>query len=686
MSPRLPALASLACLGVAAQAPAPVPVEAIVVTATRTDRPAFDLPASIDAIGAERIRESQWQVNLSETLPSLAGVTANNRQNYAQDLQVSIRGFGARSTFGVRGLRVIVDGIPATLPDGQAQISHIDLASAERIEVLRGPFSVLYGNSSGGVISVFTLAPSPRSEAGASLAVGSFDSWRLGASASGRAGAMGYTASVARFETGGYRDHSAAVRTNANAIARWDAGAKTSVTLVANVLDMPDTQDPLGLTREQYESDPRSVAPVALLFDTRKSVDQFQVGTTIEQALDAANLLRLTLHGGSRGTQQFQAIPVAVQANPLHPGGVIDLGRAYAGVDARWTHSCIVGGGPFALVAGASADRLQEDRRGYQNFSGTGIGVQGALRRDESNRVTESGLYAQVEWDPAPAWRLLGGVRWSRVSFRSSDHYVTAANPDDSGSVEFTATTPVLGITWRASPRLNAYAAAGRGFETPTTNELAYRPDGMTGLNLDLGPAKSDHYEAGLKWREEAGWRASGAVYRVETDDEIVVATNVGGRATFRNAGGTRREGVEVQAERAWGALALLASFSTLRARYRDVFSGNDMPGIPQRAAFADLRWRPAAAAELGLEVRHSGRMLVNDANTDAAEAHTVASLRAAHTWLLAGSMLRAYLRVDNLFDRRYAGSVIVNEGNQRYFEPAPGRTWLAGLSLALRP
>jgi iron complex outermembrane receptor protein len=687
MSPRLPAaLASLACLGAAAQVPTPVPVEAIVVTATRTDRPAFDLPASIDAIGADRIRDGQWQVNLSETLPALAGVTANNRQNYAQDLQVSIRGFGARSTFGVRGLRVIVDGIPATLPDGQSQISHIDLASAERIEVLRGPFSVLYGNSSGGVINVFTQAPSARPAAGASMAAGSFDTWRLGAAASGRVGAVGYTASAARFETGGYREHSAAVRTNANALARWDVKPGTRIAMVVNALDMPDTQDPLGLTREQYESDPRSVAPAALLFDTRKSVDQLQAGGTIEQVLDAANVLRMTAHGGNRGTQQFQSIPVAVQASPLHPGGVIDLERTYAGVDARWTYSCDAVAGPFTLVAGASADWLEEDRRGFENFSGTQLGIQGALRRDEANRVAESALYAQVEWDPVPAWRLLGGVRVSRVSFRSRDHFVTAANPDDSGGAEYSATTPVLGVTWRAAPRLNAYAAAGRGFETPTTNELAYRPDGSTGLNLDLRPAKSDHYEAGLKWREEAGWRATAAIYRVETDDEIVVATNVGGRATFRNAGGTRREGVELQAERDWGAVALLASFSTLRARYRDVFSGNDMPGIPERAAYADLRWRPAASAELGLEVRHSGRMQVNDANTDAAEAYTVASVRAAYEWRLAGTRLRAFLRVDNVLDRRHAGSVIVNEGNQRYFEPAPGRAWLAGVSLPMSP
>ena len=674
----------IAVIPVAAQQE-PVRADPVVVTATRVARPSADVPASIDAIDGARLHDSQLQVNLSETLPALAGVIANNRQNYAQDLQISIRGFGARSTFGVRGLRVIVDGIPATLPDGQAQVSHVDLGSAGRIEVLRGPFSVLYGNSSGGVISVFTRSPPETPEAQANLTAGSFDTWRVGAVASGRSGSLDYTLSASRFETGGYRDHSAAERTNANALLRWQAGARTTVSLLVNALDMPDTQDPLGLTREQYEADPRSVAPAALLFDTRKSVDQLQGGMALEHSLDGANALRLALHGGERGTQQFQSIPVAVQAAPLHPGGVIDLERSYAGADARWTWSGKAGDAPLTFVAGLNVDRLEEGRRGFQNFSGAQIGVQGELRRDESNRVTETGVFAQLEWDPSPAWRLLGGLRASRVQFRSQDHYVTAANPDDSGSASYSATTPVAGITWRATPNLNAYAALGRGFETPTTNELSYRPGGATGLNLDLRAATSDHYETGIKWTDAAAWRATAAIFRVDTDDEIVVDTNIGGRSTFRNAGGTRREGVELQAERDWGPVRALASFSSLRAVYRDLFSGNSMPGIPERSAYADIRWRPIERAELGLEVRHSGRMFVNDANSDAAEPYTVASLRAGYAMGVGASSLRAFVRVDNIFDRRYAGSVIVNEGNARYFEPAPGRTWLAGVSLALR-
>lgn len=676
----------LAVFPAAGQPPgaAPVPGDPIVVTATRTDRRALDVPASVEVIDARRLREGQPQVNLSETLPALPGVVANNRQNYAQDLQISIRGFGARSTFGVRGIRVLVDGIPATLPDGQGQFSHVDLQSAERIEVLRGPFSALYGNSSGGVIEVSSALPSKAFDAQASLMAGSHGTRRFGIAAGTASGPFAGLVSASRFETGGYREHSAARRDTLNAKARLDLSPRTSVTIVGNALDMPEVQDPLGLTREQFESDPRSVAAPALLFDTRKSVDQAQGGVTLDHAFDDTHAVRLTAYGGQRGTQQYQSIPTGPQNNPLHPGGVIDLERSYSGLDARWIWEARLVGGAFSLVAGASLDRLDEDRRGFQNFVGDALGVLGALRREEDNRITDTGYYAQAEWEFRPSWRLLAGARASRVKFRSEDRYVTAANPDDSGSASFHATTPVVGINWRAAPGLSLYAAAGRGFETPTTNEIAYRPAGETGLNFDLRPARSDNLEVGAKLAA-GGWRATAAAFRIETEDEIVVASNVGGRTTFRNAGGTRREGIELQAERDWERFGVTAAATWLDAKYREGFAanaGNRIPGIPRETAWLELRWRPAGSWVAALEARHAGRIFVNDANADSAPAYTVASLRLQYTYRASGLVLRPFLRVDNLAGRRYAGSVIVNEGNSRFFEPAPGRAWMAGISV----
>jgi iron complex outermembrane receptor protein len=681
-------------LALAQDGSSPRPVEPITVTATRLERPADRLPASIDVVPADRIRDGQLQVNLSEALSALAGVVANNRQNYAQDLQISIRGFGARSTFGVRGVRLIVDGIPATQPDGQGQVAHLDLASAERIEVLRGPFSVLYGNSSGGVIQVFTGEGPAEGEASASIAGGSDSTQRYGA----RLGGRGWLLSAGRFETAGYREHSAAVRTGANGRLKRELSAGTTLTLVGNALEMPEALDPLGLTRERFEADPVSADPAALLFNTRKSVEQQQAGLTLDHALGGGHAIRIGAYGGARNILQFQAIPVPAQANPLHPGGVIDLDRRHAGLEARWNWQGALAGRRAAIVAGGNGDFLDEDRRGYQNFADGMLGVRGALRRDEENRIAETGVFAQAEWQAHEAVALLAGVRASRVRLDSADRYVTAVNPDDSGRVSFRATTPVLGATWGIAPGLRAHIAAGRGFETPTVNELSYRPGGESGLNIDLRPARSDNFEAGAKWSDGEGLRATAAAFRVETRDEIVVATNSGGRATFRNAAATRRDGLELQLAKEWSTgLELTASFAILDATYRDGFlacaaapcnapnvavpAGNRIPGIPRTTAHAELRWQALAGLELAAGARHLGPMKVNDLNTDESPSCTVLGARIGGTWRLGRIPARAFARVNNLFARRCAGSVIVNEASARYFEPAPGRTFLVGIS-----
>src|SRR5664279_4903660 len=309
----------------------------VVVTATRTEQSPFDVPASIDRIGSDAIRDARPQVNISESLGGVAGLLARDRQNYAQDVQLSVRGFGARSTFGIRGVRLYVDGIPATLPDGQGQISNVELGSAERIEVLRGPFSALYGNSSGGVIQVFSEEGRGPLSLSTSVAGGSDGTVRLGMKASGSNGSFGYLVSASEFSTDGYRDHSAAERRLGNVKLTWTPDASSKLTLIANSLDLPKAQDPLGLTRAQFDADPRSVDPSAGSFNTRKTVDQTQLGAIYELSLDAANSLRALVYGGHRDTEQFQSIPVATQANPLHPGGVIALGRVYSGTDLRWS-------------------------------------------------------------------------------------------------------------------------------------------------------------------------------------------------------------------------------------------------------------------------------------------------------------------------------------------------------------
>jgi iron complex outermembrane receptor protein len=676
----------------------PAQLGPVVVTATRTEASPFDVPASIDWVGGAAIRDAHPQVDISESLGGVPGLLARDRQNYAQDVQISVRGFGARATFGIRGVRLYVDGVPATLPDGQGQISHVDLGSVDHIEVLRGPFSALYGNSSGGVIQVFTEEGRGPPTLTTSLTGGSYGALRLGVKASGASGALGYLVSASTFSTDGYRDHSSADRTIGNAKLSWKPDDSSTLTLVANSLALPQAQDPLGLTRAQFEADPRSVDPVALQFDTRKSVEQTQVGVIYERRLNEVHALRVLVYGGHRGIEQFLAIPPGPQANPLHSGGVVELGRDYSGVDLRWSAKSQLDGRPFTLIAGLAHDRLGEDRQGYENFVGSTLGVQGALRRDEHNTVTNLDPYVQGSWQFAERWTLTAGLRRSQVRFSSDDHYITAKNPDDSGSLRFSATLPVAGVVYALAEDVHLYATAGRGFETPTLNELAYLPSGASGLNSSLQAARSDSYEAGLKARSPRWGHFEVALFETRTDHEIVTETNVGGRSTFKNAGATRRRGVELQWSReTLRNLRTQVAYTYLDARYRDAFTtctgtpcstpnltvpaGNRIPGIAASALYAALDWAPPRGWRAGVEGRVLGRVYVNDANSDAASGFAVAAAHVGYVARFDAWELAAYGRVDNLFDRRYAGSVIVNEGNARYFEPAPGRNWSAGVT-----
>jgi iron complex outermembrane receptor protein len=662
-------------------------LDPVVVTATRRNERSFDVPASVDSIDGATIRDGQPAINLSESLVRVPGVFAANRGNYAQDLQISSRGFGGRATFGVRGVRLYQDFIPATMPDGQGQTGSFSLLSAARIEVLRGPFSTLYGNASGGVISVFTEDPSPTPVVGFAASVGSYRTLNAGLIASGTASDVGYVVAANHFDTDGYRDHSAATRDVANAKLVFNIAAATRVTVIGSSQHQPDSQDPLGLTQAQWDANPRQADPVTELFNTRKTVNQLQGGVAIEHAFSADTTLRVTGYGGSRQIGQYLALS---GIGATSSGGVVNLDRDYGGLGARFIWTGALGGRPLTLSVGVDGDRLREQRQGFVNNNG----AQGALRRDETDRVTSTDAYIEAQWAALPALSLTLGVRTSRVDYDSVDYYITPVNPDDSGSRNYTNTSPIAGIVWHATDDLNVYASYGQGFETPTFAELAYRPLGA-GLNLALDPATSTSYEVGVKWLPSPAQRVNLALFAADTSQEIVVDTATGGRTTYRNAGKTRRRGAEF----AWDA-RLPAGFNAhfnytyLLAEFVDAFpsglpplivpAGSRLPGVPPQQAYGVLDWVPGGFGgfSAAAEVQYVGRIYVNDRNSAYAPSYTLGNLRAGFAQSVGAVRFSEYVRVNNISNVNYAGSVIVGDTNGRYFEPAPGRNWFAGVSV----
>ncbi|MEO6365195.1 MAG: TonB-dependent receptor [Luteimonas sp.] len=650
-----------------------------------------EFPGAVSVIEGATLREGQRQVNLSESLARVPGITVLDRQNYAQDLQIQSRGFGARSTFGIRGIKLIVDGIPSSASDGQGQAGNFSLGSLDRIEVLRGPLALQYGNAAGGAIVASTEL-----DGASSLAtdgwIGSDNAYRAALRLDGAStnDAWRWRVQGSRFQTDGERPHSAAQRSQLNAVAQWSPRERESVRVVLNALTQPGTQDPLGITRDQWQREPHGTDPAATLFDTRKSIENHQAGVRWEREYAAGREFWFGGYGIQREIVQFLALPAGAQVPPANSGGVIDLARRSHGIDAghRWS------GPRGALAVGVEVSDLGETRRGFENFVGNALGGRGRLRRDEDNRVRNREAYVIGDWHPADRWTLLGAARHARLSFSTDDRFIVPGNGDDSGRFDYSGTAASLGVA-RALGNGEIFASIGRGFETPTITELAYRPDGSAGFNRELTPATIVSAEVGARWRVDNA-NASIAAYRIDGEDEIVPALSRGGRASFANAGRTRREGIEASLGGSLGAqwsYTLVAN--ALRARFAEEFSfrvatgaqvttrtvaaGNRIPGVPRADGFAEIAWRDRSGLfTVAVEARASDRIAVDDRNSDFAPGYARLSTR--FEWRTGSSGWHGFARVDNLFDRDHVGSVIVNEGNARFFEPGAGRSLSLGL------
>jgi iron complex outermembrane recepter protein len=652
--------------------------DAVVVTGSRLQTDALRVPAAVERSDADAAAIAQPGINASETLARMPGLTVNNRLNFAQDLQVSLRGFGARASFGVRGVKLYQDGIPLTMPDGQGQTGSFDLDSAEHWEVLRGPLAVMYGNSAGGVVQLFS--DFSKAEPGASFQLhgGSYDTTKLGLGAWGKAlDLVTLSANYAHMESAGYRLNSAVTRDSANLRARMALGPG-QLTFIMNKLDQPNTLDPLGLTAAQFANNPRAAGNGAAQFKTRKSVEQHQSGLVWEGALSDLWSLKVVTYGGHRDVEQYLAQAGTAATSS---GGVVKLTRGFQGLNAQVALKLDA----LRVILGADADDQKEERRGFVNNNGVS-----ALKRNEDNKATNRDLWLQADWQASEALSLTAGARRSAVKFDVKDKFIVGINPDDSGNADYSHTNAMLGASWLFAPKQAVYASLGKGFETPTLAEIAYRPDGGTGTNFALKPAIHNTVEIGYKAQYAQG-EVRAAMFDTRVSDEIVAAGQIQpGRNVFTNATKTTRRGLEIGTSHrysdAWRAMLsvtyLNASFTDYTATTGTNLSGLKLPGIAQKSAFAEVEYRASDALRTALEWRGSGAVWANDVNTASAAGYGVAALRATYQWSCGKEVCKLYARADNLTNRHYAGSVIVNAANAQFYESAPDRNISVGVAL----
>ena len=491
---------------------------------------------------------------------------------------------------------------------------------------------------------------------------------------------------TSRFSVDGYRDHSRALRDQSAAKLTFAPDEDSRLMVVANSFSQT-ADDPLGQSWGQFGSNPRSVDPVAEQYNTRKTIEHMQGGVSYERRF-GEHSVQVSAYAGQRSVIQYQSIPPGPQGNPKHSGGTIDFDRDFGGASTRWIGRFQLAGGKLTTTVGVDYEQSIDNRRGYENFIGATLGVKGVQRRAEEDRVSSFDQYAQAEWQ-GERWTFSGGVRHSQVSFNVKDAYLS--NGNDGGNVSYEKTTPTIAAMFRLTPSVNLYASAARGCEAPTFNALFYSGTGGT-FSYNLKPSTSTHYETGLKAFVGSDSRLDLAVFQIETEDELVVDSASGGRTTYRNAGQTLRRGIEAAFDSRWANnFTTRLAYTLLDARYDQSFttssglinSGNRLPGISANSLFGELAWKhPASGFHAAVEGIARSKVYVEDTNTkQAAPGYAIANLRFGIDRKIGDLNLRSFLRFDNIFDRQYVGSVIVGDGNNRFYEAAPGRTWLAGVS-----
>lgn len=650
-------------------------MDEVVISVSGYEQKILDTAASVNVVTSSQIHNGQAENNLSEPLNRVPGIFALNRQNYAQDLQISSRGFGANSTFGTRGIRLYVDNIPGTVADGQGQISHIDLPSTERIEVIRGPFSVLYGNSSGGVISVFSEDGGPKNNIQPYFELGSYSQRKAGIKASGLYKNTNYLFDVGDFHTDGYRVHSAADRFNANSKIKFRPVSDSVITFVANNVNL-SAQDPLGLTAAQLAANPKQAGNNAISQNTRKTVLQTQTGFTIDTRIDQKNQLLFTPYYGQRHVTQFLAAT---------NNGVIDLKRDFYGMDSKWIHKDQLIGMPLTFVGGVDFNENDDQRQTYQNNGG----IQGALGQTYRMSAKNFDQYAHIDWRLLERLALNFGARNSQTNLSSISNN-PSLNNTSSGSHAYQALTSMVSLQYYLSEVSNVYVSYGSSFDTPTLNQVTYNSS-FTGSNFGLNAATTKQVEIGFKSKLSKSAQIILALFNANTSNDIVVGASSLGRTSFTNAPKTNRQGIEASAQFILPhQFELNMAYTLLNATVKEaylnnnayVLSGNRIPGVPNQGLFSELLWvKPNKSIEAAVEARVNGSMAVNDINSPSmATGYAVLNLRTMFRQEIAGGWsFSQFFRINNILNRSYVGSVIVNQTSSQFYEPAPTRNWLVG-------
>lgn len=648
-------------------------LDTVFIKSSRISSTLQKLPIAVSVYQATADDVTKQQLSLQEYVQQSSGVFTQNATNFAQDLRVSIRGFGARSAFGIRGIKLIVDGIPETTPDGQGQLDNLTLGIIDRIEILKGPSSSLYGNASGGVISIQTIdeVETPFSTWKGSVGSYGFQNFQ----ATGGIGTKNadYIFHGSYVSSDGYRDQSGFKQTNTNFKANFRLGDNVVLKALLNYSDSPEAQDPGSLTLESVQENRRQARDRNVLFETGEEIRQFKIGTSIVWNRSKHTTVEGYLFYNNR---QFDG------KLPFEFGGVIDLGRNYLGQGASISYVK----GNNKIKAGYDFGYQNDDRQRFQNLEGT----QGDQTLDQKEKFTSLGVYVTDHLEVGN-WNFTGGLRFDYNKLEAEDAFLS--NGDDSGDITLNAINPSVGVNYAFAKTHSVYSSFSTSFETPALSELSANPDGGQGFNENLDAQRATNYEIGLKGTFANKLRYQLAIFRIDTQDDLVPfeLEAFPDRTFFRNAGETERNGVEVEGVYAFAkAWRVTASYTFSDFKYRNFttpngsFDGNALPGIPKHVANFGLQYRSDKGIYVGVQTAIVGLQYANDSNEAEVEGYENISIRGGYDFNYKNVVIQPYIGINNLLDQEYTDNVRINAFGGRFFEPAPGFNAYGGITVKI--
>jgi iron complex outermembrane recepter protein len=652
-------------------------LEEIIVTATRIPRTLDRVPAAISVVGEEDIQLARQQLTLDESLSRVPGLFMQNQYNFAQRLRISIRGFGARANFGIRGIKILVDGIPETLPDGQGQVSSIDIGATSQVEVIRGPSSSLYGNASGGVIHLTSQSGTPEPFIEARAAGGEFGFRKFQIKTGGQTERMDYFVSLSDSTFDGYREHSANENTQLSGRFRFDLGQDRELSAVFNHTDQPVSGDPGGITAELAAENPRAAWPANVAFDAGEAFTQSRIGFSYSMPLG---------EGHEISARNYYMWRDFANRLPFLAGGRVEFDRFFAGGGFSYSYDGFWLDRPNRIIVGYDFDRQDDDRRRFNNE----MGITGALTFDQNETVRSQGLFVQNELRITPELELTLGLRLDQVTFDVADRFL--GDGDDSGKRTLEDASPMVGLVYAVNPNVNLYATYSSAFESPTTTELIH-PSGAGGFNPDIDPQIATNYEIGVRGMMNDRHRYELALFRIDVKDELIPFEVPGspGRNFYANAGRSAREGVELSlVSRPTSNLRTTFTYTYSDFEYREFvdaggndFSGNALPGSPEHLIFGEISYLHPRGWFGAVDALYVGEQYANNANSAVSASYTLANLRFGFERDIGGSLvISPFVGINNLLDETYNANVRLNAFGGRFYEPAPGRNVYGGVSL----